>query len=414
MKLPLFREEVRQQRSGGWLGDIVLVRPMSHAILTSMVVVVLLATLAFVAWGEYTKKARVSGYVVPEEGLIKIYSQQSGKIVSLLAREGQKVEEGQLLAVVSSERTGEQGATQAQIARQMSVRVASLGLQTRDTRALYARERESASMRLRQIDAERSELERAIAGQKERLAIARASFEKNMELYRSSFVSELGMQERKAELLDQETRLHDLERARLVLERDAVSTETELRTSPIREGNDIEKLARQISQIESDGIENEAKRQTFVLAPKSGVLAAVQVDLGKQVATQDVLMSLIPAGTHLMVDLYVPSKSVGFVRLGNTAKLQYQAFPYQKFGTQDGTVSRISRTAVASQELPFPAAVGDMYYIVRVKPAREFVLAYGKREAIQPGMQVDADVWLDTRTLLEWILEPLYSVSGRM
>src|SRR4051794_4302504 len=120
MKLPLFREEVLQQRSGGWLGDIVLVRPISFSILVSMVVIVLAATLAFVVWGEYTKKARVSGYVVPEEGLIKIYSQQSGTVVSLLAREGQKVEEGQVLAVVSSERTGEQGATQAQIARHMA------------------------------------------------------------------------------------------------------------------------------------------------------------------------------------------------------------------------------------------------------------------------------------------------------
>jgi membrane fusion protein len=96
------------------------------------------------------------------------------------------------------------------------------------------------------------------------------------------------------------------------------------------------------------------------------------------------------------------------------AQLQYQAFPYQKFGIQPGAVVKISRTAVSAQELPFPAASTEFYYVVTVKPEKEFVLAYGKQEPLQTGMQVDADIWLDRRTLLEWIFEPLFSITGRM
>ena len=75
---------------------------------------------------------------------------------------------------------------------------------------------------------------------------------------------------------------------------------------------------------------------------------------------------------------------------------------------------KISRTAVAPQELPFPAPAGDVYNVVTILPDLGHVLAYGKKEPLQAGMQVDADIWLDRRTLLEWILEPLYSVSGRV
>jgi membrane fusion protein len=77
-------------------------------------------------------------------------------------------------------------------------------------------------------------------------------------------------------------------------------------------------------------------------------------------------------------------------------------------------VIKISRTAVSPQELPFPAPAGDVYYVVTILPELEYVLAYGKREPLQVGMQVNADIWLDRRTLLEWIMEPLYSVSGRL
>ena len=104
---------------------------------------------------------------------------------------------------------------------------------------------------------------------------------------------------------------------------------------------------------------------------------------------------------------------MGFIRIGSIAQLQYQAFPYQKFGSHAGKVIRISRTAVAAPELPFPAPA-DVYYVVTILPEQNHVLAYGKKESLQAGMQVDADIWLDRRTLLEWVLEPLYSVAGRV
>jgi membrane fusion protein len=151
-----------------------------------------------------------------------------------------------------------------------------------------------------------------------------------------------------------------------------------------------------------------------VLAPQDGLITALQIDVGKQAQIDHPLMSLIPDGTRLQADLYIPSRSVGFVRVGNVAQLQYQAFPYQKFGIQPGAVVKISRTAVSAQELPFPAASTEFYYVVTVKPEKEFVLAYGKQEPLQTGMQVDADIWLDRRTLLEWIFEPLFSITGRM
>lgn len=152
----------------------------------------------------------------------------------------------------------------------------------------------------------------------------------------------------------------------------------------------------------------------MILAPQDGAVTAIQATLGKQAAPAQPLMSLIPATARLQAELYVPSRAIAFVRGGSVARLQYQAFPYQKFGSHQGRVVRVSRTAVPAQELPWPAPLPEPYYVVVVMPEHDHVTAYGQQEPLRSGMQVNADIWLGRRSLIEWIMEPLFSVSGRL
>jgi membrane fusion protein len=52
-------------------------------------------------------------------------------------------------------------------------------------------------------------------------------------------------------------------------------------------------------------------------------------------------------------------------------------------------------------------------YRVTVTLAKQNVIAYGEEMPLQPGMQLEADVLLESRRLVEWMLEPLYSISGK-
>ena len=60
------------------------------------------------------------------------------------------------------------------------------------------------------------------------------------------------------------------------------------------------------------------------------------------------------------------------------------------------------------------ARQGEPFYRVTVSLARQAITAYGKPEAVKPGMLVDADVLGEQRTLAEWIFEPLYSLGGKV
>jgi membrane fusion protein len=42
------------------------------------------------------------------------------------------------------------------------------------------------------------------------------------------------------------------------------------------------------------------------------------------------------------------------------------------------------------------------------------ITAYGRQEPLRVGMTVSADVELDSRRLYEWLLEPLWSLQGRI
>jgi len=113
---------------------------------------------------------------------------------------------------------------------------------------------------------------------------------------------------------------------------------------------------------------------------------------------------------------------VGFVRPQQAVQLRYQAFPYQKFGHHGGRVLQVSRTPLQAAELaglPLPEAMKDTataepLYRITVVLEQQAVQAYGRPHALAPGMQLDADVMLDRRRLIEWIFEPLLSVTGRV
>jgi membrane fusion protein len=119
--------------------------------------------------------------------------------------------------------------------------------------------------------------------------------------------------------------------------------------------------------------------------------------------------------------LFSPSRDIGFVRPGQRVLLRYQAFPYQKFGQYEGVVSGVSRSALSpgdlSQQLPGLSSlygVNEPVYRITVELKTQAATAYGATVPLQPGMQLEASVVMETRTLVEWMLEPLFTLTGTL
>jgi membrane fusion protein len=50
---------------------------------------------------------------------------------------------------------------------------------------------------------------------------------------------------------------------------------------------------------------------------------------------------------------------------------------------------------------------------VIVKLDMQHVMAYGNPQPLQAGMQLEADILLDRRRLIEWVFEPVFSLTRR-
>jgi membrane fusion protein len=121
-------------------------------------------------------------------------------------------------------------------------------------------------------------------------------------------------------------------------------------------------------------------------------------------------MEIIPSESILRAELFVPTRGIGFVRPGQEVRILYEAFPYQQFGTYGGRVNEISQTILTKSDASGPIELKEPAYRVTVALDRPDIDAYGKRIPLQADMLLSADIILEKRSVMRWLLDPLLSV----
>ena len=419
---PLFRNQVFAYRQTQWMGTVLLAPRRLDRWFTLGTVLIVLAILALVFFGQFTSKERIDGWLAPQQGLMRVFAPQPGVVAQLYVSEGAQVHKGERLLRLSGElESTTLGATQAEIVRRLAELRDTLQDQRRQQEGLLTQQQRTYADRLSSLRAELDQLERDIRTMRARVALAERSALANRNLRSKGFISQPQLEVIEADLLEQHTRLGALERQQIELTRERVTLEGELNDLPMKTQTEIATIERNMATTEQDLAQAEARREIVVPAPQDGTVTAVLTEQGGHASVSAPLLSIVPAGATLEAHLYSPSRAVGFLRPGQRVLLRYQAYPYQKFGHYEGVVASISRSAVNPGELPPQlAAAGGMtgsvtepVYLITVQLARQTVTAYGRQVDLQPGMRLEADIALETRRLYEWVLDPLYTVTGR-
>jgi len=379
------------------------------------------ALVMFMAIGTYTKRVTVAGQLLPETGIIKVHAPQSGVIVEARVAEGQRVERGDLLFVLSSERRSVIGETQAQISRQAQIRAGSLRSQLATTHTMEALERQTSTRSVQALHAEVAQFATLIEGQRRRVDLAISLQARTQSLRSQGYVSEDQLIQTQQQLLDEQARLQTLNKDLITSRRNLVDAQGQLSMLPLKYASQIEELQRQIATVADDLSESEAKRRLEVVAPASGNVTAIVIQVGQLVDPGVPVASIVPAGTPLQANLFAPTHAIGFVKVGQQVRLRYRAFPYERFGQYAGTVTAIATTALSSAELTgthvFTSVTtnpDEPLYRISVTLDKQLVTAYGQQAPLQSGMLLDADLLRETRRLYEWVLEPLYSWTGKL
>lgn len=417
---PLYRQQAVDFANTRQYGTIILASYLSHRILTTFFCTIAVAIVVFFIFFMTTRRADAPGVLLPSEGLIRVRPGQVGIVTQVRVKEGQKVKAGDVLFVLSNERnigtlrSAESTVTELLQDRRDSYRDELLQASQQSSQRVLAAQRKAAALL-----EERTRIESQIALQRSRIALVMQAFQRFKDLHATNYISVAQLEEREGELLDQRQKLAELERLKGISERDYASTQAEYRDLWYQAQRDEVTLKRNKLAIQQDLTESEARREIQVIAPTAGTVTAITVEVGKPVLADSTLASVLPTGSELEAEIYVSSRSVGFIRPGMKVLLRYQAYPYQKFGQYEAVVHEVAGTSMPPQELTLPgAAIGssqssEPLYRIRLKLKKQSVFAYGKPVSLKPGMLLDASIILEHRRLYEWILEPLFSISGR-
>jgi len=417
----LFRSAAQETQRTQTLGEIVLIRPVSFSVMAAAAASMALGVIVLFTFGTYTRRTTVDGVLTPDTGLVKVYALQAGVVRKKHVVEGQPVTRGQVLYTVSIDlQSATAGQTQAALIEQAKQRKTSLQQELDTTKLLQQDERDTLQSKIANLHMALARIDDQIAAQRTRTSIAADAATRYAGLLAQDYISKDQAQQREADLLDQRSKLASLMRDRASTVQALKEALNELSGLSLKHQNQLSQIDRSVIDVDRTLIESEAKREFVVTAPETGTATAVIAEPGQTADASHPLASIVPTGAQWQAYLFVPSAAVGFIHVGDRVLVRYQAYPYQKFGQYEASIVSIAHTALSTAELETSGATATQnaangtYYRVTVALKSQNVMAYGKAQPLQAGMALQADILQERRRLYEWVLEPLYSLTGKL
>jgi membrane fusion protein len=405
----LFRQEAIdfQQHQRQW-GNVASIQPLSTKLvawfLTASVAIV--AILLFVA--QYSRKETAVGYLTPSTGTAKIFAAHRGTIKEVHVEEGDMVREGQPLLTIETNQIAADGVDVN--ASMMETLVAQKELLAKNIIAEEQRagsERERLTALVQGLETEISELQAQVKIQSERLRVAESDVASADQLRSKGYITEVEFKRRWVQMLDQRQGISALKQQLAARENQLTETRFSLRQLPTVMAQKVQTLRSELAATEQRMAEVHGRRAYVIRAPTAGRVSTLQATLGQNADPQRLQLEIIPEHAVLQAELFVPARAIGFIEPGQAIRVLYDAFPYQHFGTYTGRVIKVSQTLLTSADAAGPIALREPAYRVTAALDRADIDAYGKRIALQPDMLLKADIILEKRSLVSWLMTPL-------
>lgn len=409
----LFREDALRA-TNNLSGNVNISQLVPLTVLTYVILFILVITAIFLFNSYYTKKATVQGYIFPLTGYTKVYTQLSGVLSDIYVAEGERVDVGQPLFKVG---------TKISLANDASYH------------DLIASNLAQISINIKgQIDVEKNllnntlvQIDYDIKSLTEQISVLRSQQEVYMQRVKINQdvvddyqrLASVGHASR-LDLGMQRYGLLSLHQAGIAIDSEIISLTRQLTDRKNQKMIAALESKRRLSDLQSQlyDIENQLAAANFsseniVTSPRSGIVTGITYAEGSMVSQGGGLLSILPAEPNFHGVVYVPTTSIGFMRIGQSVRVRVRAFPYQRFGIIEGTVIEVADVAT-NYDHYFDVSIPELSYRVFVRLNNEKIFAYGKSYDLRLGMEIEADVMLDERSLLQWLFEPIYSLRGKL
>lgn len=353
--------------------------------------------MLFLGWAWYFPLVEVSsgqGTVVPSSREQVIQSLDGGIVAEITVKEGELVEQGQIIARLDPTRSAsnvEESAAKyhASIAAAARLRAE---LDDDDTVTFpnelsgegFARLRanELALFRSRRLS-----LHEALSGLTEGLELLQQELEIAEKLQSSGAVSRVEVIRLRREAAQTEleiARLRADARVQVGEELQKVNAEAEVQASIMR------------------GRSDQLERLVF-RSPMRGIVKDIVVTtIGGVVPPGGQLMTIVPMNDQLLIEARILPRDIAFIHPGQEALIKISAYDYAIFGGLSGEVVTISPNTVRDEVKP-----DQVYYRADIRTREDYLTnKAGTRFPIVPGMIATVDIQTGEKTVWQYLVKP--------
>ena len=359
------------------------------------IVVIVTGFIAWSHWASLDQVTRAPGRLVPFSRIQIVQSKQDGSIASINVREGETVSEGQLLLQLDK--------VQVEAAfREAQIKVAAL------------------ESRMARINAEL--YDRALAfpasldGYSEFTSNQRRLFERR----RTALAEELSTLADLVDLQQEELELNlplldtgDVARSEVIrMQRGVVETRGRISNVKSQYTRDLQAEFAQTDEELAAAREQLARTRysldtASLLAPTDGIVKNVRFNtIGGVVRSSEEVMQIVPVGEKLIVETRVPPRDIAFVKTGQRARINFDAYDSAIYGSADGSVVFVSPDTLTEQA---PDGSSDTYYRVNLEVDTNSMREVPGRDLInlQPGMTASAEILTGETTVWTYLTKPI-------
>ena len=166
---------------------------------------------------------------------------------------------------------------------------------------------------------------------------------------------------------------------------------------------DVGKVSGEIAELDKNIVKLQDRVSRLdVTAPVSGVVKGLTVNtLQSVIKPGETIMEIVPADNVLIVESKVTTSDIGHVSIGQHAEVKINSYDPHRFGTVMGVVKKISASTFLDEQY-------NPYFQATISLEKDYVGSSINKYRIIPGMTVQADIKTGEKSVLDYLLKPIY------
>jgi adhesin transport system membrane fusion protein len=415
--------------------SVLIESPKSTQRVLWTIAVLVVWLVAWASWAEIDEITRGEGRIIPSGQLQVVQNLEGGIVKEILIKVGDVVKKGQPLLKIDNSKFASSYAESVVkndelMAKELRLRaegnnqlfVNDIKVQTERIKKLVAQEKSLYDINQRQLNAKIRSLKQQLTHKRSEIKEARSKLKHlqnsyellqkeidlSIPLAEQGVISEVDMikLERDGNKASEEMESVKISIPGLIAKGEEIKSKIkearlEFQTKARLEWHEV--VAEIAKLKESKVYLKDQVSRTVVMAPVEGTVNQIFVHtVGGVVKPGMDLVEIVPSDDALLAEIKVKPQDIAFLFPGQKALVKFTAYDFAIFGGLKGEVDNISPDTITDEE-------GESFYMVRIKTHESTT---SKKLAIIPGMTITVDILTGKKTVMDYLLKPIFKAKS--